>query len=168
MAYQLAAPRDAGQTFFAVENNTTDVTTPEADAIWVTHDAGQTWRHVTTLTLDDGANIEASELSNATYRNHRLYGLLESVGQLDVIPRTFSVSSDDGATWMPTEQKQSALEHQGWSGFSFAADYRAPHGWFRTMVSQSAGEYLEHSSDDGRSWQTVSAITSTERRPWLV
>ena len=161
-AFLLAAPRDAGQTFFAIENNTLDGATPAADAIWVTHDAGQGWGKVTTLTLDyDGARTETEELSNAIYRNGRLYDLLEKTGQLDVIPRTFSVSLNDGATWTPVERGPSALEQQGWSGYSFAADYRSPNSWFRTMEREGHGEYLEHSADDGRSWQTVSEITST-------
>ncbi|HUY78631.1 MAG TPA: hypothetical protein VMV29_17805 [Ktedonobacterales bacterium] len=132
------------------------------DAIWVTHDAGQNWRHVTTMSLDYfGVKTEVDELSNAIYRNGRLYGLRQSNDPLNVIPRTFSVSANDGATWTPVERKPSALEQQGWSGYSFAADYRSPNSWFRTMEREGPGEYLEHSADDGRSWQTVSEITST-------
>jgi len=159
-AFQLAAPRDAGQTFFAVEDNGVG---SAADTIWVTHDAGQNWRRVTTLTLDyDGVFREVKMLSTAFYRNGALYALLIPNEQLDIIPKTFVVSRNDGATWAPTEQKPSALEQQGWGAFSLAADYRAPDNWYRTMEREGPGVYLEHTTDDGRSWQTVSQITSAE------
>src|SRR5579862_7890761 len=134
-SFALVAPRDGNRTFFAVEDNKSAASDYASDPIWITHDAGTSWRHVTTLALDFvGVFDEDSELSNATYRNGRLYALLAPRIENFGTPHLYmAVSMNDGATWTSTERQLSALEKQGWGVDNFAADYRTPNSWFRML-----------------------------------
>jgi hypothetical protein len=156
---QLAAPTGGKGTFFAgVEHNSYLV---PAD-VWVSHDAGTSWRHVTTYSATSSEKDYFEALTNGVYRDGRLFILRAPSDDYKHGPLVSSVSADDGASWTATEAAPSSLERQGWHAIAFAADYSAPHAWYRVLErvlgTNTVPPMLEHSTDDGRSWSTIGSF----------
>jgi hypothetical protein len=156
---RLAAPRSGPNIFFALAPSA-DFRSSKPEPLWVTHDAGTTWRFVTSI--PNKASVEddtVTALQDGVYRDGRLYALLPPTDQSQHTPLTFSVSEDDGATWAAPEATPSALEQQDWNVESFAADYSMPHAWYR-VLSKSGGTAvaLERSADDGQHWISAGPI----------
>lgn len=156
---RLAVPQGGQGTFFAgVEKNS--YATPAQ--VWVTHNAGNTWSEVTTYTSSPSENDYFAALMRGVYRGDSLYILRAPTGNYEDGPLDFSRSDDDGATWTAAETTPSALERQGWHVIAFAPDYSDQQAWYRVLVrvlgNNIVPPMLEHSTDDGRSWQLVGQI----------
>jgi hypothetical protein len=156
---RLVAPLQGHGTFFASEiHNEFD----RPGDLWVSHDAGTSWRFVTHFKDANGEHDAVSALATAVIRGGRLYALRTPDDNTADAPTTFSVSTDDGATWTNPEHAPSALERRGWQIISFAADYSAAHAWYRTLeplLGQNiVPPTLERSTDDGRTWTTLGSI----------
>ncbi len=155
----LAAPTGGKGTFFAGVDH--DSYLIPAD-VWVSHDAGTSWRRVTTYRTTSSDKDYFEALMNGVYRDGRLYILRAPSDDYAKGPLEFSVSADDGASWTATEAAPSGLERQGWHAITFAADYSAPHAWYRVLErvlgTNTVPPMLEHSTDDGRSWSAVGSF----------
>lgn len=156
---RLVAPLQGHGTFFASEiHNEPD----RPGDLWVSHDAGTSWRFVAHFKEAAKAYDAASALATAVIRSGRLYALRTPDDNTADAPSAFSVSTDDGATWTNPERAPSVLERQGWQIISFAADYSAAHAWYRALEpllgKNTVPPALERSADDGRTWTTLGSI----------
>ena len=156
---RLAAPPGGRGTFFAgVEYNSAG--TPAE--VWITHNAGNTWTKVTTYAPTSSEYDYFAALTNGVYRGGNLYILRAPNGNYETGPLVLSRSGDDGATWEAGETSPSTLERQGWHVIAFAPDYSGAHASYRVLVralsNNAVPPMLEHSGDDGRSWQLVAPI----------
>jgi hypothetical protein len=144
----------------------------------VSRDAGDTWKTVASESgvLVDGVRSTFYSLATGIYRDERLYALTPTKttfnGQLDGFPaNVLAYTPDDGATWRPIETTPDPLGAQGYLALTSAADYRAPGAWFRVLArgpyaaqsgvaspAASPAAYLQHSTDDGRTWTTLGPI----------
>lgn len=165
-AFHLIVPRADAGIFYAVGSNKSfKHISPQS--VLVTHDVGATWHDVTQLPgdLESELNLE-NALATGIYRDGKLYTLLVPIShQEGASPQDFAVSSDDGKTWTRAERAPSSAEKAGWQVTSFAADYRSPFSWYRTLEDKGSGLMLEHSSDDGQSWDTVQQIIGRRLSP---
>lgn len=126
--------------------------------LWVSHDAGLSWRRVVTATAGDAAENLASGIHQLVYRRGRLYGWADFGSTAG--GSAFAVSTDDGATWSALEQRPDPQEQQGWQVFAYAPDYRSDGWWYRDLTLDNAAPVLEHSQDDGATWLVVGPIGS--------
>jgi hypothetical protein len=147
----------------------------------VSRDAGDTWKTVASASgvqVDGvrGARSTYYSLATGIYRDERLYALTPTVTTFDGQPdasrvNVLAYTPDDGATWRPIETTPDPLGAQGYLALTFAADYRAPGAWFRVLArvpytaqssaasaAVSPAAYLQHSTDDGRTWTTLGPI----------
>ena len=144
----------------------------------VSRDAGDTWK---TVASEGGVQVDVVRstfysLATGIYRDNRLYALTPIKTTTDGQPGAYlanvlASTPDDGATWRRIETTPDPLGAQGYLALTIAADYRAPAAWFRvlargTYAAQSgsasaagdAAAYLQHSTDDGRTWTTLGPI----------
>jgi hypothetical protein len=146
----------------------------------VSHDAGDTWKTVASegsVQWDrEVVRSTFNSLSTGIYRDDRLYALTPTQTTADRQPgaylaKVLAYTPDDGATWIPIETTPDPLGAQGFLALTIAADYRAPAAWFRVLArgpypAQSSAAsaavfpaaYLQHSTDDGRTWTTLGPI----------
>lgn len=156
---RLVAPLQGHGTIFASEiHNELD----RPGDLWVSHDAGTSWRFVTHVKETANEYDAVSALATAVIRDGRLYTLRTPDDNTADAPTVFSVSTDDGATWTNPERAPSTLERRGWHVISFAADYSAAHAWYRTLepllTQNTVSPALERSADDGRTWTAIGSI----------
>jgi len=117
---------------------------------------------VTQFSPNEIAANRFTAMQQAVYRDGRLYASLILNA---FVSRLFSVSDDDGTTWTTLDQvptpapgDQPVLTEQ------FAPDYSTPRAWFRYAEHGSLNAALphsttlDHSTDDGRTWRTVSTL----------
>lgn len=163
----LAAPVGGADDFFTLVEN-------ETDEVWVTHNAGTSWRRLTIHSkyyVDYRAFFD--RLYHAVVRDGRLYMMYAPDGNYSdpghSVFSVFSFGNDDGATWTATARAPSTLELAGWGVVSVVADYQAPGAWYRALLrtpnDATATPMLEHSSDDGRTWTTVGPFGIASARP---
>lgn len=104
-------------------------------------------------------------LQESVYRDGKLYApaALDRASASGIRPG-FSVSRDNGVTW----QRLEGPGEPGWETQAIAPDYRSPQSWYRLVAPQTIGRgyttppsvpaRLEHSRDDGRTWQVVAPV----------
>lgn len=160
----IIAPLGGGSTFFAAVRY---FSLKRPGDVWVTHDAGASWRQVTTFRQDSNDFDYFGALHSAIIRDGHLYMMYApDDNYIDPGHTMLSVSDDDGASWRATAATHSALERAGWPVVSMAADYQAPHAWYRALIravdDAGATPMLEHSTDDGRTWTAVGPFGSTQ------
>jgi hypothetical protein len=144
----------------------------------VSRDAGDTWKTVASESgvQVDGVRSTFYSLATGIYRDERLYALTPTKATFDGQPgashvNVLAYTLDDGATWRPIETTPDPLGAQGFLALTFAADYRTPGAWFRVLAREpyagqssaaspaaSPAAYLQHSTDDGRTWTTLGSI----------
>jgi hypothetical protein len=124
--------------------------------LWVSHDAGVSWRLVMTAPAGDAAMSLEDGLHDVVYRNGLMYGDMDfgSAPGGD----TFAVSANDGATWTLRETILDQLEQQGGRIETIVPDYRSTGWWYRNVSLDGAAPMLEHSVDDGRTWSIIGPI----------
>jgi hypothetical protein len=166
-SFHLIVPRADSGTFFAVGHSLSFRQPPLPQPVLVTHDVGTTWRVVTQLPGDtERENNFENALATGVYRDGKLYVLLVPTSHDEgITPQDFAFSADDGKTWTRAERAPSGLETAGWMVTSFAADYRSPHNWYRSLENKDGGMMLEHSSDDGQSWGAAQEVTGLRISP---
>lgn len=159
----IVALQGGGSTFFAAVRY---FSLKQPSEVWVTHDAGSSWRQVTTFRPDGDYIDYFGALRSAIVRDGHLYMMhAPDDNYRDPGHTMLSVSDDNGASWRATADMHSALERAGWPVVSVAADYRSPHAWYRALIravdDAGATPMLEHSADDGRTWIAVGPFGST-------
>jgi hypothetical protein len=134
----------------------------ESDTLIVSPDAGESWRIVKQLLPHEIAANRFTSLQQAIYRDGRLYA---SLIFNEVIARVFSVSDDTGLTWTELQQTPTpAAGDQPVMTEQFTPDYRVSNAWFRySLHAHNNGALpsftsVDHSSDNGRTWQEVSKL----------
>ncbi|GEM_PF-5286215 len=127
--------------------------------IQVSHDAGDTWK---TIISSNGADLheQYTFITSGVYRDGLLY-TIRARNVSDENDWVFSVSRDDGGSWVTVEATTDPLLKAGYAPLALAADYSTPIGWFRLLGKVlSATSYsqtvLEHSIDGGLTWMQVS------------
>jgi hypothetical protein len=137
----------------------------QSQALLVSPDAGDTWKPGRPpLFPNEDAPNRAKSMAYAIYRDGRLYTLLYGDFGAGVLTR-FASSDDDGLTWTLLDYvppaPNDALRIQT---DVFAPDYSTPQAWFRTSLHAKKDASLPHfttldrSTDDGRTWTTMSKI----------
>lgn len=129
--------------------------------VWVSHDAGMSWRRISTQ-----VGLPGYQPDGPYYRHGLLYGY-GLVGESQT--GGLSVSANDGATWTPIVSAPSALEQQGWQIDSGTfPDYQGETWWYRALNMPGEPPMLEHSTDDGRTWTTIGPLgTESFQAVWV-
>jgi hypothetical protein len=133
--------------------------------LYVSHDAGDTWRSVLTDDGTPGRDLSArfELLARGVYRDGALYtaGQADTAASArasatatasslaptpDITPQTrdrvsnaFSSSTDDSRTWTEVETTLDPYIAQGNASLAIAADYSAPGAWFRLLGPSYGG-----------------------------
>jgi len=142
----------------------------QSNTILVSPDAGDTWKPVTRLFPNEIAPNRATSMASAVYRDGRLYASL--IFWTARVGRRFAVSDDYGLTWtLVDEIPPAGSDEIPIQTYVFAPDYRAPKAWFRytlhakTNISLPHYTTLDRSTDDGRTWSTVSTVNAPGTEP---
>ena len=166
---EVAAPPGGNGTLFAgilPKFSLTPPTTASTATLWVSHNAGTTWRRVTANTA--GAGHWPHVDIGSYYRHGVLYGG-RTVDSPDGSSSLFAMSIDDGATWTTIESAPSGLEQQGWQvDTNPLPDYRSELAWYRALSHSGQPPMLEHSRDDAHHWDVVGPIGTEPLRDVLL
>jgi hypothetical protein len=137
----------------------------QSQALLISPDVGDTWKPGRPpLFPNEDAPNRAKSMAYAIYRDGRLYTLLYGDFGAGVLTR-FASSDDDGLTWtLLDDVPPAANDDLRIQTDIFAPDYSTPRAWFRTSLHAKKDASLPHfttldrSTDDGRTWTTLSKI----------
>jgi hypothetical protein len=157
----MAMPPGGNGTVLAAVSASPDPYDRAPATLWVSHDAGTSWRQVVTAAAEDAAESLHMGIHAVVYRQGRLYGGMDfgsSAGG-----GAFAVSTDDGATWASLEQRPDPLEQGGWQVIAVVPDYRSDGWWYRELTIAGSAPVLEQSHDDGNIWSVIGPIGLASR-----
>lgn len=158
---QLEAPAGGQGTYLVSDMAFSDQGGPLELDVAVTHDVGSTW---SAFQIPLPITALQAPIHGTIYRDGALYGLIPEVAQPG--ESVFAVSHDDGQTWTSIEAAPSSNTVETLVPAALAPDEGSKYGWYRLSAEASAAQSqpesapltVQHSSDGGRTWHTVSTV----------